>query len=137
MPPNSPVQTAPERQLRMLAASLAILTGVGFATWAYYLHILTKPPSPGTIDVTSASWGENCGAPKDNVLYWVRSACSGKRKCDFAFDWRLLGNPATTCDKQFRIEWRCSPGDRKFERSLPSDPPQSTIIPLTCSEPEN
>jgi hypothetical protein len=69
---------------------LAILTAAGFGGWVWYVQSLIKPPSDGTVAVVSASFGENCSSPKDNMLQWVRSACAGEKKCDLIFDWNLL-----------------------------------------------
>jgi hypothetical protein len=124
----------PERHVRALAISLATLTAIGFTGWGWFLESAIQMPADGAINVVSASWAENCGAPKDNVLQWVRSACSGKRKCNFIFDWRMLGNPAPACAKHLDVEWKCSLGGQIFHYSPSSDadPAQGTILPLSC-----
>jgi len=124
----------PERHWKGLALALAILTATGFYGWAWSLESAIEHPGPGTIDVTSASFGQNCGAAKDNVLDWVRSSCDGKRQCSFRFDSMLLGNPAPTCAKEFLIQWRCSAGGRTFEKLRPPpEPAQNELVPLDCA----
>jgi hypothetical protein len=123
----------PERHWKGLALMLAASTFVAFAAWVWSLEIAIEAPPNGTIHVVGASWGENCGAPKKNATQWVKSACAGRRECDFVFDWRLLGNPVSTCRKQFSIEWTCSENGRVQTAVLPSDPPQNAIVPLSCN----
>jgi hypothetical protein len=123
----------PERHWRGLAWALGTFTFVGLVVWVWSLEIAIEAPPNGTINVVGASWGQNCGAPKDNATQWVRSACAGKRECNFAFDWRLLGNPAPTCQKQFSVAWTCSENGNARETVLPSDPPQDAIVLLSCN----
>jgi hypothetical protein len=123
----------PERHWRGLALMLAAFTFVAFAAWVWSLEIAIEAPSNGTIHVIGASWGQNCGAPKENATQWVRSACAGKQKCSFVFDWRLLGNPAPTCNKEFFIDWTCSADGPVLRTGLPSDPPQDASVPLHCN----
>jgi len=125
--------TWPERHSLALWCLLGILTILGFAGWAWYVRaVAVLPPAEGTIHVVGATFGENCGASKDNVLQLVSSACTGKKTCTYVFNWRLLGNPAPTCNKQFRIEWRCSSGGPALTQMTPSDPPQGSLFPLSC-----
>jgi hypothetical protein len=123
----------PERNIRALSLALAAATIFGFAGWIYYIRtVAVAPPAEGTINVVSATFGGNCGADKDNAQQIVQSACSGKALCNFAFDWRLLGNPAPTCSKEFRVEWRCSPEGPILAKLIPAEPKQGLLIPLSC-----
>lgn len=123
----------PERHIKALTIALVTLTLIGFVGWAWYIREeAVKAPPAGTIDVVSATFGGNCGVEKNNSLQWVRSACSGKKQCDYSFDWRLLGNPAPRCDKHFLVEWKCSPDGPVLNRSMSKDPPQGTLFTLAC-----
>ena len=135
-PPSAPIPAAliwPERHWRGLSLLLAAFTFVAFAVWVWSLEIAIEAPPIGTIHVSSASWAENCGAPKGNATQWVKSACAGRRECNFVFDWRLLGNPAPTCNKQFSIEWTCSADGPALKTILVPDPMQDAIAPLSCN----
>ena len=123
----------PERHWRGLSLLLVAFTFVSFAVWVWSLEVAIEAPPIGTIHVISASWAENCGAPKGNATQWVKSACAGERECNFVFDWRLLGNPAPTCNKQFSIEWTCSADGPVLKIILPPDPTQDAIAPLSCN----
>ena len=124
--------------MRALMLVLAILTVAGFGGWVWYIQSVIKAPSDGTVAVVSASFGENCGLRKDNMLQWARSACDGKKKCDLLFDWDLLGwdllATAPTCTKRFRFEWKCSSAGRIFYYSLPKEPEQDPTVPLSCAQ---
>jgi len=127
----------PERHIRAIWGILAAFTIVGFAGWVWYIrHVAVKAPADGTINVISATFGENCGVPKDNILQWVRSACSGKGQCNFVFDYLLLGNPAPRCNKQVRIEWKCAANGPTHDVGAESDPSQRLLFPLVCPDPK-
>lgn len=128
----------PERHILSLSFALAALVGAGFAGWAHQIRtVAVEPPPPGTIDVVSATFGENCGVPHDNAVQWVRSACVGLKRCNFEFNWFLIGFPAPLCAKDFRIEWKCSARGPTQRTVIPPDardmgPPQGLLIPLIC-----
>ena len=125
--------TWPERHAAVSWVFLSILTIIGFWGWAHSLtNVAVAEPADGTINVVSASFGANCGAPKDNALQFVRSACSGKQQCIYAFDWREIGNPAKTCWKEFQVEWKCSRSGPIESRVVPPEPEQGAPVPLTC-----
>jgi rubredoxin len=133
---SAPERTAglawPERHAVASWVFLSILTIIGFWGWAHSLTNAVAEPADGTINVVSASFGANCGAPKDNALQYVRSACSGKQQCVYAFDGRELGNPAETCWKEFQVEWKCSQAGPIESRVEPPEPAQGAPVSLTC-----
>jgi|SRR5579862_367038 len=122
----------PERHIRPIAIFLGIITVAGLIGWVWNLENEIAPPVDGTINVTGATYGENCGLPKNNALLWVRSACSRKTTCDFDFNYEILGNPESACNKQFHIEWKCSSAGPILDITLPIIPAQHTKIPLKC-----
>jgi hypothetical protein len=56
----------PERHLSLLVLMLAIFTAIAFAGWVFYTESMIRTPNVGTVDIISATFGENCGARKDN-----------------------------------------------------------------------
>lgn len=135
-PPSAQISRGliwPERHWRGLSLFLVAFTFVLFAAWVWSLEVAIEAPPIGTIHVIDASWAANCGAPKGNATQWVKSACAGRRECNFVFDWRLLGNPAPTCNKQFSIEWTCSADGPALKTTLSPDLPQDAIAPLSCN----
>lgn len=78
-----------------------------------------------TISVISASYGLNrCASykpprgktnsvSKGNATEFVRDACDGKTHCRYLVHWKVIGDPAFGCQKDFEVEWQCNPGGNK------------------------
>jgi hypothetical protein len=67
-------------------------------------------PFQNTITVTSATYGASCKAPKGNVTKFVQTACNGQTTCQYAVQYKTIGDPAPGCSKDFAVEWTCSTG---------------------------
>ncbi|HEX8822385.1 MAG TPA: hypothetical protein VF794_20835, partial [Archangium sp.] len=63
-----------------------------------------------TITVTAGTYGGNCGTSRGNVTSALRTACTGKALCDYVVDYRVLGDPAPGCAKDYVAEWTCNNG---------------------------
>ena len=123
----------PERYIITLASILLFLTILGFSGWVFYLRSVTALPTEGMIDVVSATFGGNCEGAENNLRPWIRSACGGKKQCNFLFDDRLLGYPTANCKRQVRIDWRCSRSGPTFRVDDSSNPDHGTKVQLTCN----
>ena len=111
---------------------LAVVVCGGIAAWAWNLvNVAIAVPANGSIHVTSATFGSTCGTAPDTALEFVRSACSGKRQCDYRYDSRDVGKPPESC-KDLRVEWSCSSGGAKMTRALPETPVRGDLIRLAC-----
>ncbi|MDP1824479.1 MAG: hypothetical protein Q8L48_14590 [Archangium sp.] len=85
------------------------------------------PPPPEGVQIVSATYGGNCGAPAGNVSAVVAASCNGKAACPYVVDWQRLGDPAWGCGKDFVVAWRCSfsakvatvrvPGEAGFKKT--------------------
>eukprot|EP01084_Bolivina_argentea_P014995 28042_1 len=62
----------------------------------------------GTIVITSATYGANCGAATDNQLDNLANACNSKSSCSYTVDYRIIGDPAPNCAKTYIYEYICS-----------------------------
>jgi microsomal dipeptidase-like Zn-dependent dipeptidase len=94
---------------------------------------IPKPNLAGTIDVTSARYGANCGisAAKGTFASWVQEQCVGEKNCMYRFTWAPWGgdpNPSM-CKKEIHIRYRCG-SQQKEVRVMHENTPQS--IRLTC-----
>jgi hypothetical protein len=67
----------------------------------------------GEIYVTSATYGGNCGAPRNNVLHGLINACGGRQNCRYTVDWRMIGDPRPGCGKDFHVSWTCYQGQQE------------------------
>lgn len=66
------------------------------------------------LTITSATYGENCGAPSGNVTSFVGASCSGRDICDYKVNPQVTGDPARGCQKDLRIAYTCSDGEQKL-----------------------
>ena len=78
----------------------------------------TTAPDSGTIVVTKATYGDNCGAATNNILGDVQGMCNGWTHCKYIVSEATVGDPARGCDKEVRGTYQCSnaPGtDKPFQ----------------------
>ena len=61
----------------------------------------------GQIKVIAATYGRNCGAPYGNVTNHLAEICDGKATCEYLIDFRVIGDPAPNCAKDYFAEWEC------------------------------
>jgi hypothetical protein len=77
---------------------------------AFTPTVTAGPCIQATITVTAGTYGGNCGTPRGNVTSALRTACTGKALCDYVVDYRVLGDPAPGCAKDYVAEWTCNNG---------------------------
>jgi hypothetical protein len=68
------------------------------------------PGVTANISVTSASYGQSCKAPKGNETQPLQAACNGKTSCQYTVDYKVIGDPAPGCGKDFAVQWTCGTG---------------------------
>jgi len=84
------------------------------------------------IEVVSATYGQNCGAPAGNVTSHVAQACSGATsKCDYRIDVNTLGDPKRGCAKAFEVQYQCTGGATQTV-SAPPEADTKTVT-LQCT----
>jgi len=59
------------------------------------------------IGVVSATYGGSCGVQQGNVTMPLSIACNGKTSCEYTIDYRLIGDPAPGCKKDYVAKWTC------------------------------
>ena len=77
----------------------------------------------GDIKVIAATYGSNCGAPYGNVTNHLAEICDGRVTCEYIIDFRVLGDPAPNCPKDYYAEWECG---RNRERGVVNAGPEAT-----------
>jgi hypothetical protein len=97
-----------------------------------------RPPiKPGSksitsgIRVTSATLGENCGAPRGNVTGKVAAHCNGKQSCSLSGSQVNNPDPAFGCSKSFAAEWQCS--GTTHANAVPASAFESAVLTLSCN----
>ena len=105
-----------------------VLLGVGITLG----NPLVSSPASSRISVVAGSYGQNCGSPHGNVTGHLASECNGRGKCDYIIDYKVIGDPATGCAKDYRAEWKC--GDKPMVQSTSASREAGfgTKITLSC-----
>jgi hypothetical protein len=83
------------------------------------------------IRVTSATFGENCGAPRGNVTDKVGRICNEKETCALPGSSVNDPDPAFGCSKSFAAEWQCGSGKIRFN-SVPASAWGVAVLTLSC-----
>jgi hypothetical protein len=92
------------------------------------------PASTGaanSLNVTTATYGGNCGAASGNVTKALADACNGRDRCDFTVDYKILGDPKRGCQKDFVAEWRC-PGGASRNAHVAPEAGFGSVVSLSC-----
>jgi hypothetical protein len=84
--------------------------------------------------VIGATYGGNCGAFWGNVTEPLAKACNGLPACDYRVDYRVIGDPAIGCGKDFVVEWRCSDGTDVYQAFAPPEAGYGAFVRMMCDE---
>ena len=93
------------------------------------------PPPRGRrriIHVVAGSYGENCGARHGNTTQHLQQMCAGQPGCTYRVDYKVIGDPAYGCRKDYVAEWRC--GDEPVVRRAVAAPEAGfgSTVDLRC-----
>ena len=93
-----------------------------------------KRPRPrgGSVEVRSASYGENCGAAHGNVTSHLAERCDGRWNCAYSIDNGVIGDPAPNCRKQYVAEWTCRGDNNQYLVVVPAEAGLGSIVRLRC-----
>lgn len=84
----------------------------------------------GPVRVVEASYGLNCGAPRQNAT-WDVAKCNGIRNCSYKVSVGTLGDPAYRCAKDFDVRYTCGT-DAVYSRHINGEANGKTIN-LDCT----
>jgi len=86
-----------------------------------------------TIRVIAATYGRNCGAPQGNATVHLARSCDGRSSCEYVIDFRVLGDPAPGCAKDYFAEWQCGRDSRMYSQAVRAEAGAgNTRILLRC-----
>lgn len=89
-------------------------------------------PALSRITVTSATLGQNCGAPHGNVTLKVAAICNDREVCALA-GYRVNNpDPAVGCFKAFAAEWQCTGKSGTKRGSVPAVSNETHVLTLSC-----
>ena len=88
----------------------------------------------GRMQIISATYGLNCGAPRGNATSHIAEACrSSTSRCDYRIDVNVLGDPRVGCAKAYEVEYRCLGGATQTV-TAPAEAGLGTIVTLQCTK---
>ena len=86
----------------------------------------------GTMEIVSATYGENCGAARGSATAHMAGVCNETDRCEYQVNYQVLRDPQKACAKEFEAEYRCSRGGVRHRVFLPGESTGQTVE-LTCS----
>jgi hypothetical protein len=84
-----------------------------------------------TINVATATYGGNCGVAAGHNTSWVRAVCNGRTQCHLEIDYRVIGDPAPGCAKDFVAQYQCGGGAMKTA-TVPPEAGFNKVLDLSC-----
>jgi hypothetical protein len=89
-------------------------------------------PPPSRINVVAGSYGQNCGALYGNATVHLASKCNDRETCDYTIDYKVIGDPAIGCKKDYLAEWKCGEATTIHSASASGESGLGTKIVLSC-----
>jgi len=89
----------------------------------------TTPP----IHVVAGSYGLNCRASRGNTTAHLQRSCEGRRECAYRVDYRVIGDPAYGCPKDYVAEWTCGADPTVRRAAAPPEAGLGSVVLLSCS----
>jgi hypothetical protein len=86
---------------RLITAIFALLWFVSCGTQT------VNEKGKGNMQIVSASYGLNCGAPSGNVTTQLADFCNSTAICEYPIDVNKIGDPRRGCAKDYQVEYRC------------------------------
>ena len=88
-------------------------------------------PDQRVLRVVGATYGGNCRAPANNAMADVGARCNGKKSCDYTVSYKVLGDPARGCRKDFQVKYYCGQSG-PLQASAPGEAGYGTKVALIC-----
>ena len=86
----------------------------------------------GMIRIVSGTYGGNCQQREGNTTGHLASACNGRASCSYRIDYKLIGDPAFGCRKDYVAKWTCGPGGAARQTSAGPEAGHGSTITLAC-----
>lgn len=111
------------KNILLLVVSLGLSGCVG--------PVVANRKGSGRMEIVSATYGANCGAPKGNVTAHLANTCNSTAKCEYRIDVNSIGDPSRGCAKTYEAEYRCSPRGTSQIVSVPAEA-NTNLVTLDC-----
>jgi hypothetical protein len=92
-----------------------------------------EPQVGSGLNIRSATYGANCGAPSGNATRALANSCNGRADCNYVVDVHRLRDPAPGCSKDFQVEYSCAPDTELLRRELPAEAGLRSRLQLSCA----
>ncbi len=76
-----------------------------------------KSPKTG-IKIVSATYGRNCGVSQGNVTQHIAKQCDGKTECRYTVSYKVIGDPAKGCAKDYVVRYRYGNSSKIYEKRI-------------------
>lgn len=123
------------------ARILCSIVGIVFILVGIKMHPAPEPPThpdtsaphaPPRIDVVAGTYGRNCGAPYGNATGHLASKCNGRETCEYIIDYKVIGDAAPSCAKDYSADWKCGEGPDLRSAAAAAEAGFGTKITLSC-----
>lgn len=99
-------------------------------------NLLTCATNPGLwpnvgLQILSATYGGDCGAPSGNETATLGAACRGLPSCTYVVETSTLGDPAPGCAKDYAVTYTCN-GGPATSAYLPAEAGNGSVLNLQC-----
>jgi len=86
----------------------------------------------GPIRVLTGTYGANCGQGEGNKTTHLGDACNGKTECSYVIDYRVIGDPADGCAKNYIAKWVCGNDPRVRSEEVRPEAGRGSTVTLSC-----
>jgi hypothetical protein len=87
-----------------------------------------------SIQVVSGTYGANCGQGESNKTEHLAAACNGKPQCSYEINYRVIGDPAPGCAKNYIAKWRCGSDPRVRSAEVRPEAGRGSTVVLSCGQ---
>ena len=109
-----------------------IVAGIGTNNGLEMILTRAGGSPASSIIASQATYGGNCSAAAGNMTGVLANACNGRDRCDYAIDYKTIGDPARGCRKDFAVEWRCTGGAGTHRLTIPAEAGLGSVAALGC-----
>jgi hypothetical protein len=90
------------------------------------------PATQGGIRIVAGSYGQNCRAPHGNKTPHLQQTCEGQATCAYRVDYKVIGDPAYGCQKDYVAEFTCGADPTVRRAQAGPEAGFGSIVNLTC-----
>jgi hypothetical protein len=85
------------------------------------------------IEVVAGTYGANCGQPRGNKTSFLAEECDGETSCAYTVDYKVIGDPANGCAKDYIAEWQCGSDPTVRQATASPEAGHGKTVVLSCA----